>query len=197
MIHTAGDSHGFYAFVGIGTWHTAGNLLMYWAGFPDRLQHIANDIALVPGDVLVFSCGEIDVRFCIRKQTVKQGVDYHTVIERLVAAYLDRVVEVDAHGATKAVLGVSPPAPGKFGEPHDPDVTDGQRVAYTLTLNAILREGCSLRGLPFIDLYPEVVGPDGLLPLELSDGWTHFVDATVTRRVLKRLGLIAGEVTTP
>jgi len=193
MIYTVGDSHGFYAFVRIAEWHTAGWLLMHHAGAAGHLQRFVNDIPLVPGDVLIVSCGEIDVRFCIREQTQKQNADYTTVLQRTVDAYLGQVALLDVRGATVAVLSVSPPAPGEMGKPREPEVTDEQRTVYTRTMNALLRDGCAARGIPFVDTYTEVVGPDGMLPLYSSDGWTHITDTTATKRVLTRLGLMKGE----
>jgi hypothetical protein len=193
VLHVIGDSHGSYAFRGIGEFHSIGNLLMYQAGLEGYLQQTVSGLDLHPDDVLLVSCGEIDVRCCIIQQVRDQGVDYATVLRRIVDPYLDLLLKLDAKGAPVAVLSVSPPAPGERGKPRHADVTDEQRLDYTNTLNDLLREGCTARGIPFVDTHTEAVGPDGMLPLAISDGWTHITDTGITKRALTRLGLMKGE----
>ena len=145
-----------------------------------------------PGDVLILSCGESDVR-CFIKYQVENGADLDELLGGMVAAYIERAATLEVNGARVAISSITPPTTReRCSDLRFPaGGTDEERVVYTRKLNALLAAGCPPRGLLFIDTFDKYADENGMIRLELSDGGVHVKITDSTRDVLRDMGLIS------
>ena len=147
-------------------------------------------------DVVVFCFGEIDCRCHIHRQ-VDLGRDANQVIRELVDAYID-VITANARRRPKLhiiVCGVVPPRDFEsFTRVHGiithafPFVgTDEQRVQYTRSMNARLRETSDQYGYVFLDVFADYANSVGILPEQISDGNSHIGDTRAVQLQLQNI----------
>jgi hypothetical protein len=145
------------------------------------------------GDVALFCFGEIDVRCHIKGNAAKHPGGLEGMLREMVGAYLDRIMTLDVGEARRGVVSVCPPNPSRQFCPND--VTDRERVAYTSRLNALLSEGCTARGIDYVDIHSSYAGHDGMLPVSLAEpGGTHIWSTDRVREVLRGMGMLSGKV---
>lgn len=135
MIHTYGDSHAYYTFVGvpgvivhalgpvtmrrISTGRTRKDRSLNYAVSEAATEHVDDTVlqdavaatALVPADLIIVSCGEGDVRCFLKPQLAHDQVTAEAYLAAMAARYVDRVTALDRRGAHTGVLSVPPPAP--------------------------------------------------------------------------------------
>ena len=204
VVHIIGDSHSYFCFTprtACGSrddilvdlrdvtripvpfrWqftHHRGAITMYRIG-RDAAELSAQSLAEVEvrdGDALVFVFGEIDVRCHVMKQHQAQQRPVEEIVERLVGAYMDRLVEVAARYPRSkiAVFGVIPPFdPPNYGPANAPIVgTVAERVVAARLLNEALERRAAAHGFIYCDVMNELAGPDGTLPHDRSDCFCH------------------------
>jgi len=202
MIHVIGDSHAESTFKGIPevTTHHLGPLTMKRAAHEDDYFLAAGvaALALGPGDVLIVSCGEADVRCFLKPEIDAKHAAPEDLILPLVDRYLSRVAALAAKGALLGVLSAIPPATytnvvafrQTMVYQFPPTGTDEERAHYTRIMNRRLREGCAARGLLYVDIYTEYADDDGMMIYEQSDGMVHVGDTLQAREVLSCMGLL-------
>lgn len=190
---SVGDSHSDWTFRG------RNDVNRVWLG-PWTMHRLGRDREMlsfsngVPYDVPVVLClGEIDVRCHVTKQAAKHADGVTGVLTDLVAAYEPAVLANAADGRWRktVVMSVVPPTSSSRWDCHNPDFpfigTDAERVASTVQLNGMLREMCARNGWLYLDVHRLYVGPDGMLPLERSDGNVHVGDPDPALDALKEL----------
>jgi len=215
VIYTIGDSHAYYTFAGVkGTKnYPMGPVSMKRIGsgrvrkYPppemglflsDEGVTYGEDTVLVdmirkinpkPGDTLILSCGEADVR-CFIKPQLDGGADLDTLLRSMVDAYIERAASLETNGARVALASITPPTTraraSSFRFPAAG--TDEERVLYTRTLNALLSAGCPKRGLLFVDTYADFSDADGMLRLDLADRNVH------VRQTVESMWMIHGRL---
>ena len=225
MIHVIGDSHAYFTFSdipGVG-FHPLGPVTMKRIGSGRKRKHFSPEDGLVlggdeiehvedtllldtvqainpqPGDVLVLSCGEGDVRCFIKPQLAAKQLSPEELLKPMAERYVERVAALETNGARVAILSIPPPAPyercwnmvfppSQLNLP--PAGTDGERATYTRMLNYYVACYCHERGLLFIDIHSKYANADWMLMAELSDGGVHIKDTALVREVLHMMGLL-------
>lgn len=166
--------------------------LMTGTPFSEYVRGICTTSPGNPVDVIAFSFGEGDVRCFITKtaETLKMDVDAY--LSDLVDNCLKRLAAFEMHGARCAILSIPPPAVYKraFVPNWPPQGSDAERSSWTKKINSMLAARSPAYGILFIDIYSEYAGPDGMLPLEVSDRRVHIADKTRLTALLTKMKLI-------
>nr|WP_246329536.1 SGNH/GDSL hydrolase family protein [Chthonobacter rhizosphaerae] len=125
-----------------------------------------------PGVVPVFQLGEVDCGFVIWHRAAKYGESVEAQLDASVAAYITFVDELRAAGYPTVILTaatVPTIVDGALDRPESAgevallraSVTASlaERTALTARYNERLRSAAAARGLPFVDLTPDLIDP--------------------------------------
>ena len=151
----------------------------------DRRQFRENDIVL-------YSFGEIDVRFHIQNQ-IRPNVDALQLIDTLTTQYIERL---SIHGMTfvkhvrLGVVGIVPPGriddinkrwKSKWGSVAG---SDEERLSYVRSMNDCLRRLCAQRDMIFLDVYDVTHDVDGMMDQRLTVDHVHITDSEPIKQLL-------------
>lgn len=171
-----GNSHAHWLFNGLQRTH-----LNLWE-FSVTMHRIGRDgvingfsqAHLGPNRTFCLVYGEVDVRCHIGKQVSERQID--EICETLVSAYLQTIKATITDYKAIVVVGVPPPVdPADHVHEHGlPFVgTNEERVAYTRTVNDLLRKGCAEHGYRFCSPFESYTRADGCLDYSFSDECIH------------------------
>jgi hypothetical protein len=149
---------------------------------------------LVKGRKIWFGYGEIDCRFQIFNQHVKNGTPLDIEIDKVVFKYLDYVTSFIGQGYDISIVSVVPAQREPFHgiDPRSNDPGNGgthiQRRYITEMVNSKLRLECFRRGIPYIDIYHYLVDPlDGFNREDMVTDGMHY---GYIGHILQEAGLI-------
>ena len=190
-IISVGDSHSMYTFSGIATEAKyLGPVTMHRAGRdgPWLAQQIAN---MSDDHLYIFCVGEIDVRCHVHKQITEHDREEDKVIRSLVDDYIS-AIQYCKH-PNIGVLAVVPPC--NFLEPmHNPEYpfrgSHEDRLRYTRSVNAALKDACAANGYLFIDVTDDYADADGFLRKDRSDGCVHIGNTSWVRSTLLDMNVL-------
>ena len=136
---------------------------------------ITLDFQPKPGDTVIVSCGEIDIRMFFMRQLAK-GRSAEEIIDTLVTKYCASLQSLRQDGVALWALGAPPPSrlgsiPAELGWPCVGSNED--RVRYTRELNAALERECARCGLGYLDQYQYCADAEGLLFPEMTGDGVH------------------------
>ncbi len=181
-IHCIGDSH-VSVFSGLNevgqNYDALPFFKTYWLG-PHTAYH-AMDMrdtidALVtenvkPGDRILLCFGEIDCRVHLLKQSELRKEPLEDIVRECVARYFKVFLALKGQGYDLIAWNVPPPSVedieyyeySTYGSYPD-------RLKVTRMFNNMLEEHCAGSGIPFISIFEQLLGPDGLTnPLHFMD----------------------------
>lgn len=188
IFHSFGDSHTILTHKIPGCW-------CHWLGFntnlPTTMYRIGNEgldlnsaVKMLgnghelhdvkPGEVVLYSYGEIDVRYHIMRN-INEGQDYKLVINELVRKYIQVILNnQDAFKCKSFVYLVLPPSQRVDGdEKMVRNTTIENRVMLTDEMNKQLIELCNKYKIPTIDLRHYVTNENGTMNLDYCDASCH------------------------
>ena len=197
-VHTFGDSHASREFGGWDHVEIPGHEVeTHWIGA--RLMHsfardglsMLNilDYRVLPGDTVVFSFGEIDVRRHLANHSTTQES-----IDQMVSDYLGVVAQntVQIPRLRVVIYCVLPPSRTQPGDVRAG--TDEQRLKYTRAVNASLRWQTAVLGWGFLDVTPDYSDQQGFMNLQHSDDSIHIKNGGP---LSKRLNFLMARLTSP
>jgi hypothetical protein len=174
-----GNSHAHWLFKGLPQTH-----LNMWE-FSTTMHRIGRDAVingfnkahLDPNRTFCLVYGEVDVRCHVGKQAAA-GRSVDEICQTLVSAYLQTIKTTITEYKAIIVVGVPPPVdPADHVHEHVGGLpfvgTNEERVAYTRTLNDLLRNGCAEHGFQFYSPYEFCQRADGCLDYSFSDECIH------------------------
>lgn len=179
-IHTLGDSHSMFG------WRNIPGIIVHHIG-PKLAFSVGRDgLVILPeyniqaGDTVVFSFGEIDCRCHIYKHVTPEK-SYKEIIDPIVSAYIERVMELSAilPGVRCCIYNVVPAVQQRLttiNRQYPFLGSDNERKSYTEYFNATLANTCAAKGLTFIDVYNAYTTPQGFLNRAYSDGHVHIAN---------------------
>jgi hypothetical protein len=194
VIYALGDSHCIYTFAwipGVQHVHLGAITMRRVARADDDIVTAAvRGLNLSARDVLILTFGEIDVR-CHVKRWVSEDGGYGALF-RLVDYYTHFVSGLNTNGARKAIMSIIPPSPHARvnTEAWPVDSTDAERVEYTLRMNALLRPGCAVRGLTYLDVYTAHADAHGMLVADPQNTDMHLRENHRVHGLLTEAGLL-------
>ena len=122
---------------------------------------------------ILVSAGEVDIRVHLIKQAERQGKTYEEIVNNLCHRYLGYL---DALKNSYQILVLLPPPSSYLSEdkidPQYPRYGDEiQRNKITSLLNKSLKDQCSVRNIPYIEIFEKASTPEGYTKKEfLWDG---------------------------
>ena len=196
VIHTIGDSHGYYTFLDIPgiTPHTLGPLTMRRVGLLEDtvVPNAVRELNLTPTDTLILCFGEPDIRCHVHRHVTDRKIAPDALLQLWTERYFASVAAFQTNGARIGIMSVTPPcrAAHVAGQIYPSAGTDEERANYTRTLNALLRSGCESVGWLFVDVYSEYVDPSGMMNMELSGDGVHCTTNGPVIALFQRMGLL-------
>ncbi len=140
-----------------------------------------------PGDIVLFSFGEIDCRIHIYYQFKKLGerIPISTLIKKTVANYRDVLQVVADRGVNFCVYGI-PPAGKQENNYEYPFYGDAAtRAQIYQEFNDELRKMCEASGFRFIDVLSKVKDQDGLISVEFASPDGVYLSSKVVQSRVK------------
>lgn len=190
-IHLFGDSHCGLLFKTPGVIeHYLGPVTMHRVG-RDGLRAFAFETldigAIAKGDALAFIFGEIDLRVHIAKQR-DRGRTPTEIIDTLATAYLSTLegVAFIFPASPIVVFSLIPPSGTYypyFNREMPRNGTDRERIAWTLLLNEMLKQGALARGFGFVDQYSPFANKRGLLDLRMTHDAAHVTPESINHDI--------------
>ncbi len=177
-LHVFGDSHSVACFGRISEidMHWVRAVTMHRIG-RDGADFLLEGITILPGDILIFVFGEIDVRAHIGRIADATGRPRRELLEELVDAFLTSISRAAANlGDVRVILtSVVPPSPSHLADTKAFPVwgTLDDRVALTIALNRMLANGARKLGFDFLDFHADYADQAGAMIAGLSDGGVH------------------------
>lgn len=148
------------------------------------------------GDVVVFTCGEIDVRCHIGKQRDQNGRTLDEIVDSLVAAYISLILENRRRYLRLqcVVMGIIPPCNACFNPEFPFYGSLADRVTITNVINAKLQRAALANDMLFISVHDLLALPDGSLNTALSDNCVHISMHENYRVKNKLIAALMGEL---
>ena len=193
-IHTIGDSHSGYGWIGI-IQHHLGPVLCYSFGKKKINRCDIRNFNIKDGDTIVFCLGEIDCRCHIHKH-ITETTTYQDIINNIVHNYFDAIELNVSISQIKlknvCVYNVVPPIQ-KYNTIENPEYpylgSDEERKQYALYFNEKLKEKCIEKKYIFFDIYNNYIDENGYLRKDLSDGNVHISNGIYISNFIKENNL--------
>lgn len=130
--------------------------------FLEKWERCIDRGVVVPGDAIVFSFGEIDIRCHVFKH-VCQNKTYKDVVDDIIGHYMDFLIQVKGMGFRPYVWGpIGTPKDGWYIEhpdwPHAGN--EVERNKATLYFNKRLKQECKTVGIGFIGIAEQLIDGD-------------------------------------
>jgi hypothetical protein len=187
MIYIFGDSHANFSMNGFDLPHVnlhQNSVTMHRIG-RDNIIINFNSMYNIPYNTFILFYGEVDCRCHVGKQ-ILLGRTLEDIVEELVGNYF-RTIKNNMHTYNKIIISsITPPVSKlKYESIHGPIRhefpfigSDEERVLYTKTVNAKLKQYCEKYGYIFFDTYDYYSDNNGLLIFEKSDTNSHIKENT-------------------
>jgi hypothetical protein len=135
---------------------------------------------------LIFVFGEVDVRIHIKYKATQTGISASELIGKTADCYTDYVRNLRDRGYAIHVFNVVPT--GDFSGPEARSwrmnlsypflASRAERTRYTEEMNSELRQNCTEKNIPFIDIYKHLVDKNGIRKKELIYDFSHLNSRT-------------------
>lgn len=163
-------------------------------GLPTHADALQQRLEHAKGRKIWFGYGEIDCRFQIFNQHIKNGTPLDIEIDKVVFGYLDYITALIGQGYDISIVSVVPAQREAFhsADPISTDIGNGgthiERRYITEMLNIKLRRECFRRVIPYIDIYHYLVDPhDGFNRADMVMDGMHY---GYIGHLLKEVGLL-------
>lgn len=182
MIFIFGDSHANACFKGLSLPHRNGyvnSITMHRVGRDNTILQF-NPSLLSRDNTFIFLYGEVDCRCHVARQKAA-GRSVTETCETLVSAYFKTIANNITAYKKIIVCAVVPPTRQAEYEALNGSIThafpfigtDEERILYTNTINALIKDQCERYGYTFFDPHAPYRRDDGTLKFELSDTCCH------------------------
>lgn len=185
-IFTIGDSHAVWSFAIDGIkYPRVTHSLRIATPYSWTMHRVGRDsidftsIGFPKESIMLLSFGWIDINFQHIDKQIELGRAVDEIINTLVNAYINVLVQNRNRGQTHiGVMNILPPTTDDdkiiFTEvlPNGPSSIE-IRAGFTKKMNSVLKQKCSEFNLLYLNLHDAYVNEDGSLKKDLSDGNVH------------------------
>lgn len=192
-IRVVGDSHALFGFARVreAKIHWLGPVTMHRLG-RDGCFEAVRHLDIPTGSVVVFCCGEIDVRCHLGRVADESGKPIEHVIRGVVSRYLGSLRQYGEQAGAERVVACAAPPPAR-SYVTNPDLPEygplRDRISIRRRLNDFLRAESAELDVEFLEFPNSFEAADGSLKRHLSDGNVHVAPACAHElcRALSRL----------
>ncbi len=179
-IRVVGDSHALFGFARVreAKIHWLGPVTMHRLG-RDGCFEAVRHLDIPTGSVVVFCCGEIDVRRHLKRIADQRGTPVEDLIRDVAGRYLASLQRYREQAGAERVIALAAPPPARFYVPN-PELEYGtlrDRVAVRRRLNEVLRAEAQSMDVEVLDFPTSLEARDGSLKAHLGDGNVHIAPA--------------------
>lgn len=131
----------------------------------EKIEYLLENNSIIQNKAnILFSFGEIDCRFHVCKQAAASGKDINEIVDKIIVNYIRFVEKIQAKGFRPLIWGpVAPTWDDMYQNSLYPVFGNfAQRKAAGRRFTDRLSHECFLRNIPFISIFDELLGDDGV-----------------------------------